>query len=249
MNTSATATVADLDLLSRIGAQYGTDKVSHGFCTFYDRHLRAQRKRIAKVLEIGIFGGSSLYMWRDYFPNAVICGMDLRPVKLDSADRIQTYVGDQEDRATLQGVVDDSEADFDLIIDDGGHTMAQQQTSLGFLFPHLRPGGYYVVEDLHTSFMQRVDLYEGGKAVDYYETGVGKCQSTTYEIIQALSEGSPVVSEFMSEAERRYLADRVEWVEIFDRNGDRQHMTCILKKRPLSLMQRISLGILKRWLG
>ncbi|HSS66740.1 MAG TPA: class I SAM-dependent methyltransferase [Gammaproteobacteria bacterium] len=242
-------TAADLDLLSRIGTQYGTDKVSHGFCTFYDRHLRTQRKRIAKVLEIGIFGGSSLYMWRDYFPNAVIHGMDLGPVNLDPVDRITTYVGDQEDRATLQAIIDNAGTDFDLIIDDGGHTMGQQQTSLGYLFPHVRPGGYYVVEDLHTSFMQRIDLYEDGKAVDYYETGVGKCQSTTYEIIQAISEGSPVGSEYMSEAERRYLADRVQWSEIFDRNGDRQHMTCILKKRPLSLIQRISLGMLKRWLG
>ncbi len=245
MNTTA----ADLDLLSRIGAQYGTDKVSHGFCTFYDRHLRALRKRIAKVLEIGIFGGSSLYMWRDYFPNAVIHGLDLGLVKLDSVDRINTYVGDQKDRETLQDVVDAAGTDFDLIIDDGGHTMAQQQTSLGFLFPHVRPGGYYVVEDLHTSFMQRIDLYEAGKAVDHYETGIGNCESTTYEIIRALSEGSPVCSEFMSEAERRYLVDRVQWVEVFDRNGDRKHMTCIVKKRPLSLVQRVSLGILNRWLG
>ena len=245
MDTSS----ADLDLLSRIGAQYGTDKVSHGFCAFYDRHLRAQRKRVEKVLEIGIFGGSSLYMWRDYFPNASIHGMDIGPVALDSVERIRTYVGDQQDRAVLQGLVDEAGSDFDLIVDDGGHTMGQQQASLGFLFPHLRPGGYYVVEDLHTSFMQRIDLFDGDKAVDYYETGVGRCQSTTYQIVQALSEGSAFASEFMSEAERRYLTDRVQWVEIFDRNGDQQHMTCILKKRPLSLVQRISLGILKRWLG
>lgn len=63
-----TTTTADLDLLSRIGAEYGTDKVSHGFCTFYDHHFRVRRKRIAKVLEMRIFGGSSLYMWRDHFP-------------------------------------------------------------------------------------------------------------------------------------------------------------------------------------
>jgi hypothetical protein len=245
MNTGA----ADLDLLSRIGSQYGTDKVSHGFSTFYDHHLRAQRKRVAKVLEIGIFDGASLCMWRDYFPNADIHGMDLRAVKLDSVERITTYVGDQGNRAMLQDIIESAGTDFDLIIDDGGHTMDQQQTSLGFLFPHVRPGGYYIVEDLHTSFMQRIDLFEGSNAVDYYETGVGKCESTTYESVQALSEGSPVRSEFINEAERRYLTDRVQWVEIFDRNGDQQHMTCILKKRPLSLIQQLSLKILKRWMG
>ena len=164
MNTTA----ADLDLLSRIGAQFGTDKVSHGFCTFYDRHLRTQRKRIAKVLEIGIFGGSSLYMWRDYFPNAVIHGIDVRPAKLDSVERITTYLGDQGDRAALQGVIESAGTDFDLIIDDGGHTMDQQQTSLGFLFPHVRPGGYYVVEDLHTSFMQRIETLPASCIIQGY---------------------------------------------------------------------------------
>jgi hypothetical protein len=239
----------DLDLLSRIGTQYGTEKVSQGFCTFYDRHLRAKRKRVAKVLEIGILGGSSLYMWRDYFPNAVVHGMDLGPVKLDSTDRITTYVGDQEDRATLLRIVEDAGTDFDLIIDDGGHTMGQQQTSLGFLFPHVRPGGYYVVEGLHTSFFQRAGLRGDGEPAEHHEYVACERVSSTYEIIRALSEGSLLRSEYIREAEGRYLSERVQWVEIFDRNGDRQHMTCILRKRPLSLMQRISLGILKRWLG
>lgn len=245
----ATAEDADLDLLSRIGTQFGTEKVSRGFCTFYDRHLRAQRKRISKVLEIGILGGSSLYMWRDYFPNAVIHGIDLGPVTLSPPDRITTYVGDQEDRATLQKIVDHAGTDFDLIIDDGGHAMGQQQTSLGFLFPHVRPGGFYVVEGLHTSFTQRTEYRENGHSADCYEPGSGGRQSTTYEIIRTLSEGSPVSSEYIREVEGRYLSDRVQWVEIFDRNGDRQHMTCILRKRPFSLMQRLSLGLLRRWLG
>jgi hypothetical protein len=239
----------DLDLLSRIGTQYGTEKVSQGFCAFYDRHLRARRKRIAKILEIGMLCGSSLYMWRDYFPNAGIHGMGLGPVRLDSTDRITTHVGDQEDRATLQKMVEDAGTDFDLIIDDGGGSMGRQQASLGFLFPYVRPGGYYVVEDLHTSFIRRNEPSEDGESADRCQAGASSRESTTYEIIQALSEGSPMRSEFIREAERRHLSERVEWVEVFDRNGDRRHMTCILRKRPLSLMRRLGLGILERWLG
>lgn len=240
--------IESLDLLSRIGSQYGTDKVNHGFTAFYDRYFRERRKRVGKVFEIGIFGGASLFMWRDYFPNAVIHAMDLTPVQLDSADRITTYAGNQEDRGLLQSIVDRAGSDFDLILDDGGHTMSQQQTTLGAMFPHVKPGGYYVIEDLHTSFMPRINLYRDGEVVDYYETGIDSCKATTYGIVQALSEGSTFESEFMTDVERRYLRDRVQWVEIFDRNGDRQHMTCILRKKPLSLIQRMSVKLLKRWL-
>lgn len=246
---SSQGEIETVDLLSRIGSQYGTDKVHHGFSAFYDHYLRAQRKRVAKVFEIGIYGGASLYMWRDYFPNAVIHALDLDRVKLDGADRITTYTGDQSDRGLLQSIVENAGTDFDLILDDGGHTMSQQQTSLGALFPHVRPGGYYVVEDLHTSFMQRINLYRDGEAVDYYETGIDACQCTTYEIVQALSEGAPFESEFMTDLERRYLRERVQWVEIFDRNGDRRHMTCMLRKKPLSMIQRLSVKLLKRLLG
>ncbi len=243
------STTADLDLLSRIGAQYGSEKVSSGFCTFYDLHLRAHRKRVVKVLEIGIPGGSSLYMWRDYFPRAAIHGMDLHPVKLDALDRITTHIGNREDREALRQIVDSAGSDFDLIVDNGGRTIAQQQISLGFLFSCLRPGGYYVVENLHISFSQRFDIDKSGRARTHYETDVGDCESTTYEIVQALSEGSTFGSEFMMEVERQFLAERVQWVEIFDRNGERQHMTCMLKKRPLSLMRRVSLGITNRRRG
>lgn len=117
------------------------------------------------------------------------------------------------------------------------------------MFSHVRAGGYYFLECLQNSFVQRINLHKDGEVANYYETGVGKCESTTYEIVQALAEGSLFKSEFMSDAERRYVVDRVQWVEIFDRNGDRQHMTCISKKPPLSLLQRVNIGIAKRLHG
>ncbi len=211
--------------------------------------MHAIRNRVAKVLEIGIFGGSSLYMWRDYFPNATIHGIDVSAVDLDKSDRIETHVGDQGDRLHLQTVLEKTGTDFDIIVDDGGHTMFQQQTSLGFLFPHVRPGGFYIVEDLHTSMGDRVDVYEDAKLVGYYETGVGDCSHTTYEIVHALMERAPLKSEFITESEHRYLTTMTDWVEMFDRDEDRRHMTCVIKKKKLTLMQRIARKILEKMLG
>ncbi len=77
------------DPLTRIGRRYGTDKVEHGFCAFYDEHLDASRGRVRKVLEIGVFQGASLQMWRDYFPRATIHGLDTRLPDLGATTRIR----------------------------------------------------------------------------------------------------------------------------------------------------------------
>lgn len=196
-----------------------------------------------------MLGGSSLYMWRDYFPHAVIHGVDVGRADMDNADRITTHVADQQDRAQLDELIDEIGTDFDLIIDDGGHTMGQQQVSLGFLFPNVRAGGFYVVEDLHTSFVPHIEIYKNGVVADRYETGVGKCARTTFEIVDGLSRGEEIESDFMSETERSYLRNAVDRVEIFDRDGDHRHMTCIIRKRPLSPMQKIGMKLLQKLLG
>lgn len=232
-----------------MGIQYATDKVAHGFCPFYDRHLRAGRERAKKILEIGVLGGSSLYMWRDYFPNAVIHGVDVTGADLENLDRITTHVADQQDRMQLQALVDEVGTDFDLIVDDGGHTMGQQQVSLAFLFPHVRAGGFYVVEDLHTSFTPHIEIYRNGVVADRYDTGVGKCAQTTFDIVDRLSRGEEIESDFMSADECRYLHASVDGVDIFDRDGDRRHMTCIIRKKSFSLMQKIGIKILQKLLG
>lgn len=60
--------------------------------------------------------------------------------------------GDQGDPAVLEAFIEKYGSDFDIIIDDGGHTMSQQITSLQHLFKAVKPGGMYFCEDLETSF-------------------------------------------------------------------------------------------------
>lgn len=86
-------------------------------------------------------------MWLDYFPNAQIHGFDITSYFHSSSDRLKLWFGNQENRGDLRQLPHD----FDIIIDDGGHTMLQQQISLAELFGHLSAGGTYIIEDLHTS--------------------------------------------------------------------------------------------------
>ena len=219
-----------METLHALGTRFGSDKVDHGFCAFYEELLADRRSLATKVLEIGVATGASLRMWREYFQAATIHGVDLAPALALSADRIEIHEADQASRTALNRVLARIGSDIDVIIDDGGHTMEQQQVSLASLFPHVRQGGWYIVEDLHTSFAERIAVSRGGR-VSSYPTGIHDGGPTTYGIVQALIQGQRWDSLYLSAAEIDYVARNVAGARVFDRDGDRQHMTCALRHR------------------
>jgi hypothetical protein len=138
------------------------DKWVHYF-PIYQRHFAPFVGTAPKILEIGVFQGGSLDMWQRFFgPGMEIVGIDVDPTAKQLADpRITVLLGDQEDTAFLESVVAEH-GPFDIIIDDGGHTMGQQIASIEALFPAaLRDGGVYLVEDCHTSYWADFDAGRG----------------------------------------------------------------------------------------
>jgi SAM-dependent methyltransferase len=102
-------------------------------------------------LELGILGGGSLKMWSDYFPNGQVIGFDMEPYYQAKTSRITTFRGDQADPAALQLVIEKG-APFDIIIDDCAHQGHLARASFNLLFPHLKPGGFYIIEDWGTGY-------------------------------------------------------------------------------------------------
>lgn len=132
----------------------------HHYFEIYHRHFQAFRGRSPVVLEIGVFHGGSLQMWRDYFgAGARIVGIDVDPrCRQFEEPGIEVLIGDQEDRAFLADVKRRL-PQVDIVIDDGGHAMRQQIVSFEELYPHLQPNGVYLCEDIHTSVAPQ---YGGG---------------------------------------------------------------------------------------
>jgi hypothetical protein len=139
------------------------DKWPHYF-PIYDRHLRRWKGGAPRVLEIGVYQGGSLDLWEHYLgPGAVLVGVDINESAVRMADPRRTILlGDQSDPEFLRSVVHEH-GPFDVIVDDGGHTMEQQITSIETLFPTLAEGGVYICEDTHTSYW---DSHEGGLGRD-----------------------------------------------------------------------------------
>jgi predicted O-methyltransferase YrrM len=153
----------DTRTLDAIGIECGTDKSSrnHGYLPIYDRVLSEMRARPVNLLEVGVLGGSSLRMWRAYFPQGRIIGVDRDPAALAHAsDRIQVLLADQSDPEGLRRIVE-PHGPFDVVIDDGSHIWAHQIGTLRALLPLVQPGGAYILEDLHTSYGRWAPKYRG----------------------------------------------------------------------------------------
>jgi predicted O-methyltransferase YrrM len=157
----------DIDDLSVFGYKYGADKcpmIFHDYTPHYNRILSPYRTSAKLLLEIGIGNaalmskivggdykpGASLRMWRDYFPNAQIVGCDILRDVLFTDERIRTFYVDQSSKTSLKSLVEnDMKTDvIDIIIDDGSHKTWHQRISFKALWPYVRSGGIYIIEDV-----------------------------------------------------------------------------------------------------
>jgi hypothetical protein len=161
--------------LDAIGLRFGTDKASrhHDYLNFYEQVFAPRRREPLTLLEIGVFNGASLRTWREYFPNARIVGADIEPLaRRWRGDRIEIEYMDQSNLEDLTRVAM-KHGPFDIIIEDGSHLWEHQITSLKTLYPFLRPGGLYVVEDLQTNYGEMQADYRGVASrtcVDFLKT-------------------------------------------------------------------------------
>jgi hypothetical protein len=167
------------DIANRCGTDKGTVGPSEAwnatnYTDVYAGYLHHMRYKPIRLLEIGggipgpnfeaniahgtnAEGGGSLKMWREFFPNGVICVLDINDPAVLRKYGIVTAQADQSDPVALRRALDHFAAKgasaFDVIIDDGSHDPEHQQISFETLWPRIVPGGLYIIEDLHSNGM------------------------------------------------------------------------------------------------
>lgn len=212
-------------------------------CTLHQRSPRS-RDTVFRVLEIGVFFGSSIQMWRDYFPNAEIVGVDpflgvhgnnhefSNPTKFlnqwrqgQVGDRIRLMVADQHNVTQLAGIVHELRRDgqkaFDLMLDDGSHDHQDILQSWGRLWPLVAPGGIYVLEDTCTSYVSGYDEPANGN-------------ETTSAVIRRFLAGDGIQSKYLGRRQAMQLEEEIESATIVvppRMTKDRSETTIIVKKQ------------------
>ncbi len=206
-----------MNSLYDIGIKFGTDKTAHNYLSEYENVLSNFRFDHIRFLEIGIYEGRSIKMWEEYFPNGIIYGADINEYKNFETDRIKTFLIDQEKEEDLMTLPDS----LDFILDDGGHTMPQQQTTLNILFKHkLKKGGIFILEDLHTSIIKEESKW--------YQTPT----NNTLKLLQDLNNKqiSKDSNFFITEKDFYELLDCIHSIQILYTNG-KYGITSIIRKK------------------
>jgi hypothetical protein len=130
----------------------------HHYLALYDRHLSRFRGRPVRILELGIYRGGSLQIWKAYFgERAIIHGVDIDPACAGFAEeRVVIHIGSQADARFLKRVVEEI-GGVDVVVDDGSHRSSDQIASFEILYPLVEENGVYLCEDTRTSYWSRFD--------------------------------------------------------------------------------------------
>jgi hypothetical protein len=218
-----------------LAEKYGTDKLTHNYIEIYDKYFNKYRDDKINILEIGVFFGASILMWRDYFTNSVIYGMDTfkgnqgNGSTFENADkfykewenndiqkdRIELYKCDQSNIEELKEFVKkikELNIKFNIIIDDGSHKMYDQQVSFGLLFELLVDNGIYVIEDLHSSLEYQYMIND----------------DSTLEILNNFNKTGEITSKYI---DINKLSSEIKSVEVFYTRPNNYSITSVITKK------------------
>ena len=175
--------------LNRLCHKYGTDKgqavetlgehalnrVVHNYADFYHFLFSNKRQNISRVFECGIgtnnealvssmgkdgIPGASLRVWREYFPNALIMGADIDEECIFEESRISTYLVDQTDSESIRRMwAKIGNEKYDLMIDDGLHTLVGGKILFENSISLLAEDGFYIIEDVNPWDMREFEVY------------------------------------------------------------------------------------------
>lgn len=182
-----------MNRLEELAYLHGTDKSFNNYAKYYYNILHDFVDATRSVLEFGVYKGDSLKMWADFFPNATIHGVDVTFPKKINHPRIVLHNGSAVDPNVLGPY---SNNYFDLIIDDASHRTSHQLKTLDIFLHKVAIEGYYIIEDMHTSFMD-----------NYIDT-----KHTSYHVLKNILELGPL---YLSEATMHVIKNycRIRWFE------------------------------------
>jgi len=199
--------------LNQLALMFKTDKWgSHWYTQHYQRYFARWRKRPLKILEIGVGGyqdisdgAQSLRMWKRFFPNSQIVGIDIYDKSHFSEPRIDVHQCDQTDAGRLTEI-SARYGGFDIVIDDGSHLSEHVIQTFNILFPLLKTPGFYCIEDLQAA---------------YWPTWGAVSGSTTMDMLRSLTDCVNQVERPCHEP--NYLDQNITEIAFF-------HNLCIIRK-------------------
>lgn len=195
-------------ILCDIAKKAKTDKVRFGYTKIYENELKDKRNDELSILEIGVKDGASIKMWKEYFPNSTIAGMDIEDCRFICDERTKFYQYNQGKREDIEAFISEHKARFDVIIDDGSHMQKDIMVSLGGLFPFLNSGGIYFIEDIAS---REISLRNG----KLWGTQQDDFSDSVISVLEKFQRSKFFNSEYLTWSENFYLSSAIKNIKIF----------------------------------
>lgn len=179
-------------------------KWNHYF-DIYERHLSRFRGKNLVMLEIGVFGGGSLDMWKAYLGSeAKVIGVDINPAcKEYESEGIEIFIGSQDDPKLIDEILKKYPT-ISIVLDDGSHIMRHMNTTFELLYDRLDPNGVYMVEDTHTCYWSE---YEGDLRQE--NSFIEKVKNKIDELNAVHTRGKIAISNFTKSTDSICIYDSI----------------------------------------
>jgi cephalosporin hydroxylase len=132
-----------------------TDKnTTHSYLPLYEKLFNKKKETAHDILEIGVQYGGSIKLWSDYFINANIYGLDIMnieqmPEDIKNKENIILYSStDAYDEILFKNTFLNKNKKFDVIIDDGPHTLESFKQFILLYSQIMEDDGILIIEDI-----------------------------------------------------------------------------------------------------
>ena len=162
--------------LNKLARLYDVKKgdIQHDYTRWYNFYLSSLRYNNFNLLEIGIAQGKSIKMWKEYFKNSKIYGIEINNsvINKELVKGCDIFIGNQTDKKFLKEIAGKIQNGLDIIIDDGAQNTLDRIITFNYLFKKLNPGGIYVIENLQTYYQKKFNNKYSKSLVEYLKNKI-----------------------------------------------------------------------------
>jgi hypothetical protein len=204
--------------LTQIMNSFNSDKgnligAKHNYTPVYEKYFESYRDQHIKFVEIGIDFGQSLKAWDEYFVNGKLFMLDINNFSHWNTNKITCIQANQSSKQDMINAGNLIGNEIDFLIDDGGHCMNHHQITFAEIFPKMKDGGLYFIEDTHTCNWDPIknpSCY--GQPIMINEDR----SSSTINIFKNFQKNGKFISPFLSNEECEKLTCMIDEVIIYD---------------------------------
>ena len=191
--------------------------IAHGYAKIYEKYLKKHKDEYLNIIELGSFYGNASAAFYFYFKNAQIYSADINPdMYLYRSKRLKNFFTDTSSRTSIEKNILSRNIEFDLIIEDASHMIKDQIISLFILFKNLKPGGFFIIEEI--DFPEKREDMRVDQEFPDLKT-----------ILNKITNKENFNSKYINENEKNYFLENFDTIKFY--TGNINEIAIIKKKK------------------